>query len=423
MIGRVVLTVGSRFVLTALSLVSSIVTARVLGEEGRGNYFFMVTLSGTIVQFANLGVPASAFFYTARDRRTGPGFVANALWVSVVVGGGSGVALALIAHWAGELQDTPVTFLLLAAGLAVPSLFFLIVANVIAGMERFVAFNSVESGSRALAVVAILVAGVLSVGANGFVLAAIVAWSVAAVISGGVALRGMRMRLGFDLKLFSLGLRYSTKIYVVTLFGFVVLRSNVFLLRREFGPAEVGLYSIAAQMADVLLIVPNAISFVLFPRLVRATHSRWQSTFRAGVTTAVSMTLLCGLAALLAGPIIRLLYGPEFAPAAAVLRLMLPGIVCLGVGSVLSAYLTSRRVPRLVVAIWFGAALLAIGLSFALVPEHAGAGAATALSLTYGALLAALFLAAIRERSRTDDSADEIRTIVADSGEMPPGSE
>jgi O-antigen/teichoic acid export membrane protein len=102
---------------------------------------------------------------------------------------------------------------------------------------------------------------------------------------------------------------------------------------------------------------------------------------------------------------------------------MLPGIVFLGVASVLSAYLTSRRVPRLVVVIWLGAAVLATGLSFALVPNHAGAGAATALSVTYGALLAALFVAAFRERSRTDDSADSVRAIVADSGEMPPGSE
>jgi len=420
MIGRVSLTVGSRLALTALSLVSSIITARVLGEAGRGDYFFMITLSATIVQFTNLGLPVSATYVVSQDVETAPSVVANAFWVSLIGAGGAGVLLAVVAHAIGELTDTPISYLLLAAALAPPSLFFTIVANVLTGMERFVAFNLIEAGSRAIAVVAIICAGIVGAGAGGFVGAAIAAWTVAAAAAGWAALRGTHPRLGFNTALFTSGFRYSTKAYLVTLLGFLVLRANIFLLRRDFGPDDLGLYSIAAQLGDVLAIVPQAIALVLFPRLVRETTSRWASTVDATLMTSGLMVVACGVAAVIAGPAIDLLYGPEFAPAATVLQIMLPGVFCLGVANVLLQYLGAEGLPRIVVAIWAGAFALLVGLSLALVPRHAGAGAAAALSGTYAVLLVAVLWASRRHHRRGEAPG---MSLQIDSEGLPPASE
>ena len=420
MLGRVSLTVGSRLALTALSLISSIVTARVLGESGRGDYFFMVTLSATLVQVANLGLPVSAAYDVARDPARGPGLIANAFWVSLVGAGGAGLLLAVGAHALGVLQDTPVSYLLLAACLAPPSLLFMIAANVLAGQERFVPFNVLEASSRAVAVVGIVAAGLVGAGAGGFVGAAVATWTASAVATAGAALAGHRPRFRFDTALFAAGFRYATKAYLITLLGFLVLRANVFLLRREYGPAELGLYSIAAQFSDVLAIVPQAIALVLFPRLVRESATRWSATVRASVTTGLLMVLACGLTAVLAGPLIRLLYGPDFDPAASVLRIMLPGIACLGVVSVLSQYLGAEGLPRILVWVWAGAAALLGSISLLLVPDHAGAGAAAALSLTYAALLVAIVVVARRHHRAP---VEEGPAVQFDPEEIPPAAE
>ena len=95
--------------------------------------------------------------------------VANAAWVSVIAAGGTGLIVALVRTAAGALQDTPVDFLLLAAFLAVPSLFFTIVANVLTGQERFVQFNFLEAASRAFAVLGVIAAALIGAGAGGFV--------------------------------------------------------------------------------------------------------------------------------------------------------------------------------------------------------------------------------------------------------------
>ena len=423
MVGRVALTVGSRFALTALSLVSSVITARVLGEAGRGDYFFIVTLSATIVQFTNFGLPMSSMYYVAADTKAVPGLVANAFWISLLGAGGAGVALAVTAHALGALQDTPVSYLLLAAALAPPSLFFMIVANVLAGMERFVEFNVIEAGSRALAVGSIVTAGIVGAGVAGFVGAAIAAWTASAAVTGWAALRGSRIRLRFDRPLFMMGLRYATKVYVVTLLSFLVLRANIFLLRRDFGPNELGLYSIAAQLSDVLAIVPQAISLVIFPRLVREASTRWDATVRASLMTAGLMVIACGFTAVVAEPAIRVLFGAEFLPAAAVLRIMLPGIACLGIASVLSQYLGAEGMPRVMVGIWFGAALLVGVLSLLLVPKHAGAGAAASLSITYAVLLIAMVAASVRHHRARRGLEPSGSPIQLDLEEVPPAGE
>ena len=120
MLRQIALTAGTRLGLTVFGLVTSIVTARFLGQSGRGDYFFMVTLAALIVQFANLGLPSSNTYFAARDPERTPQLVANALWVSLGVGGGLGVGIALFAHAVGMLQDTPASYLWLAAALAPP---------------------------------------------------------------------------------------------------------------------------------------------------------------------------------------------------------------------------------------------------------------------------------------------------------------
>jgi O-antigen/teichoic acid export membrane protein len=417
MLRRVSLTVTSRLALTVFGLLSSIISARTLGDAGRGDYFFMITLSATIVQFTNLGLPVAATYYVAQDRRLASSVVANAFWISVVAASGTGICLALIAQATGMLQNTPVSFLFLAAILAAPTLFFMIVANVLTGQERFTQFNVLEAVSRAIALAAVIVAAVIGVRAGGFVGASIVAWAIASATIGFAVLRGTRVRVRFDADLFRRGFRYSTKAYLITLLAFLVLRANIFLLRRHFGPAELGLYSVAAQISDVLAIVPQSIALVLFPRLVREAGTRWSATKRAALTTGGVMIVVCGLAALVGGPVIRLLYGASFAPSANVLRIMLPGVLCLAVANILSQYLAAEGIPRILLAVWGGGAALVVTLSLLLVPQHAGAGAAAALSVTYGFVLAAIFLVARRYRQTAGEA------MRLDLEEIPPGAE
>jgi antigen flippase len=418
MIGGVALTAGTRVLTTLMGFVTSVLTARYLGQAGRGDYFFIVTLTATIVQFANLGLPVSNAYLAASDRSLARRLVANSLWVSLA-GGLAGAVVAVSVHAAGMLQDTPVTYLWLAAALAPASLFYLLGTNLLVGLERIQAFNAFELLSRTVVLAAIVAAGAAGAGAAGFVGASIAAWSVSALALGGLLVAGRRASLFFDLEAFARGFRFATKAYVITALGFLVLRSNVFLLRREHGPGELGIYSVAAQLGDVLAILPQSVALVLFPRLVRDERSRWEATRRAATAVAAVMLVACTLAAVLARPFIDLSFGAEFSGAARVLQLMLPGSLCLAVATVLSQYLASVGQPRSVVAVWAAAVALVVALSLLLIPGHAGAGAAVSLSCTYAALLAALVAIAWRYRRRQAGKPEAAPELEA----LPPAAE
>ena len=195
------------------------------------------------------------------------------------------------------------------------------------------------------------------------------------------------------------GFRFATKSYLITLLAFIALRGNIFLLRREFGPADLGLYSIAPQIADVLTILPQAVALILFPHLVREASARWERTVRATLWVAAIMIVACVLTAVFAGPVIRLLYGDSFAPSTRVLQIMLPSVFSLAVASVLSQYLAAIGLPRPLLGVWGAGVALVLALSVALIPDHGAAGAAAALSIGNTAVLVGIAVTAYLYRN------------------------
>ena len=112
------------------------------------------------------------------------------------------------------------------------------------------------------------------------------------------------------------------------------------------------------------------------------------------------MAVVCAVVAVIAEPFVSVAFGPEYEPAAQILRAMIPSILALSVTTVLSMYLTALGIPRLVLAAWAIAAALAVVLGLVLVPSHEGVGAAISISAAYVALLAMVVAIGYRNRPR-----------------------
>ena len=215
-----------------------------------------------------------------------------------------------------------------------------------------------------------------------------------------MVLRRANFRLRLNLDVFRAGFRYATKAYVVALLGFLLLRANVFLLERLAGAAELGQYSIAAQIGDVLTVLPSSVALVLFPRLVAEEEVRWTMLLRNVKMTAFLIVAICVFSAIVVSPVIRLVFGAEFAAAVPMLLFLLPGIVLLAVSTILSQYLAARGLPVGLVGVW--AAALATGVvgSLLLIPSAGGVGASIGLSGAYAVLLIGVVALTVMERNR-----------------------
>ena len=164
-------------------------------------------------------------------------------------------------------------------------------------------------------------------------------------------------------------------------------------------PAEVGQYSIASQVFDVLLIVPSSVGLVLYPLLVRRGDDLWHHVRRTAVLTTVAMLVLCIVAALAAPVLLPLVFGARYAAATPVLWGLLPGVIAYSIVSVLSQYVVARHFPWSVVLAWLVGLIAAIAAGIVLTRSYGAVGAGLGQSLGAG-LVCALVVSISYRRTR-----------------------
>jgi len=387
------MTLVVRLARIALGLATSILTARFLGPEGRGDYTLTVTLAALVVQFGNLGLHSSNTYLVAKDRQLYAGLVSNSIAATLL-----SIPLSAIAVWVASASDGQAgNWLWWAAALAPASLFMLLGSNLLVGMGRIALFNAFEFAYAAVVVPLVVVAGLMNRGVSGILLASTAAAWVGCLALLVVLLRG-NVRIHFAGDVFQASVRFAAKAYVVALIGFLLLRANVFLLDRFAGSAVLGQYSVASQITDVLSVLPASVALVLFPKLVADRDHRWPMMLRSAQTTGSIMVVLCIAAAAVASPFIGLAFGSAFLAAVPMLLFLLPGVALLAVSTILSQYLAARGLPIALAAAWAVALVTGVVASWVLIPSRGGVGASIGLSIAYAVLFVLVSIVTIVER-------------------------
>lgn len=392
-------TFATRILIIAAGFLSSMVTARVLGPEGRGVYFFGITLAMMISQFGNLGLHSSNTFYVAKNNELFPRLGANSLWITIGVSL-MGIVVAGAVYAFGFFPEIEFSVFILASCLGGFSLFFLLGTNLLVGIEKFTLFNGMQILSNSFSFIAILLAGFFAWNASGFLSAALVSAFLTSLILFYFLNRFQRIPLSFDRPLFRQGISYAFRAYLISFLGFLVLRSNVLILQAFSGPQELGYFSIATQITDSVGIFPMAVATVLFPALVKDDKKRFGTMVKNMLGVGGVMIILCVIAALLASPFINLAFGSAYVSAIDMLYFMLPGTFFLGLTAVVSQYLASIGFPIQVIIIWGLSFALVLGLGIVFIPEYGGQGAAIIFSTVYAFVFLLELLLAISKRNQ-----------------------
>jgi O-antigen/teichoic acid export membrane protein len=245
--------------------------------------------------------------------------------------------------------------------LAPSSLLFMYLVNLAVALNRPRTFNGlIIFGSVASILLAAVAAYPSSL--NGFLFAAVAASILACGLSWIVLARGIGIPRAFDYSLFYDSIAYALRAHIATLFGFLMARMGVLLIRQSGNFTDLGYWSVAAQIADALLILPGTVTLLLFPSLVRAEGAvRWNEFKTTLFQLSAIMAVLCIVVAAVAHPVIEIVFGVAFLPVVALVLALLPSVFFLAVGSVASQFLSASGFPWSQVLAWiFGALLQAI---------------------------------------------------------------
>lgn len=385
-----------------LLLATSVLTARAFGPTGRGELSLATQFLLLIATLGSLSLGAAATYHSARGT-TPKGL---AFGTSTLLGLLLGVVIMAVCSSVILVGDfafkgLPQTDLLLVL-IAVP--FALAVANiqsVYQGFRSFREFNGITLAQASLPLLLIGIAIIL----GGKVGAAIAAMVAAAALLFVAILAYTRRSTRIDWRVdpaFARALTsYGVRSHAANVLGYLGYRLDIFLVDGFKGAAAVGLYGAGVVIAEGLWMPSQAVSTALFPTIAA---EQTESARRAITPLVVRSTLwlttiLAAILFVAAGPVVDLLYSSRFGASAAVVRILVPGIVFFSGARVLGNDIAGRGRP-LVNSVVAGASVICnIALNVVLIPRYGIDGAAWASTGSYSLL----FLATVGAYRRISD--------------------
>lgn len=366
----------SRGLALTLVTLTQVLVARKLGPQGRGDFVYFYTFAMTLYQFCALGLQTSQTVQLARNRDLFPQLVRNSSVVSLVLGGGIGLAAGgTLALFLG----VPEAWI---AGLLVPGLlFFMLNSNLVLAEGNLNRYNVIMVLHDLTVFVGLAGALAIAPTTASCLLGLLVAKSLFN-LAFWARLPGSPPK-SYDWALARAGWTVAWRSYVACILTFLTYRLSVYVLGAQSSPAEIGYFSVAMQLFDILLMVPSMTSAVLLPRLCK--HSLQEGLRFSLAALWATLAWMC-LVLVVLFPLmpwfIQTVFGAQYLPAVGACRWITPAILCWSVSALLSPFFSSFGRPLGYLGCWLLTLLAALGLSLWLVPRYQAAGAAAALSLS-----------------------------------------
>jgi O-antigen/teichoic acid export membrane protein len=385
--------------------VLSIVLARTIGPSGNGRFALLATLAGLVGIVVSLSLSAGITYEVSRRRWSVKQAFRTTYAMSLalgIAGFGIGLVAFLLAH-DSVFNGIRTELAVLALASLPPALAYQYADSILLAREHYESYAGLElSYSATLLFVGAGLA--IPFGLSGAVVGLFTAAFIGALFGALLLVREEARDTVTDSN-GSLGraLRFGLQSWGANLLQQINYRFDVLILGAFASAGDVGVYSVALTLTSVAWVLPQGLQTVLFPRAANLDESRLIGELSADASDAAlakaarHSVLLTIPAALLISVLlvvaVPLLYGSKFAETTQLGFVLLPGVLLLGVGKVLTSAIAGRGYPRYILYSGAISTTVTLALYFTLIPSFHAWGAAIGSSISYGltALLWILF--------------------------------
>lgn len=388
------------------SVVLFVAIARTLGEAGFGVFAFGLAFVTLVTAVGGFGQDAVLTREVARDRSRLDLYFPNTLALKVAIGlPAVTLATAVIALVEGDSATRKVVMLL---GLAV--LAELGMATCFATFQAYerlrfvpVALLAQRFFTAIVGVVALL-AGANVVDVAGIYLAGA---ALGLVVAVGLVFRYIaRPRLQLRPRMWWPLLRAALPVGLLAVSMTALVRADTTMLAFFESDDVVGNYGAAYRVFEVTFFLSWSVSEAVYPvlsRLTRTSEPRVGLVYERAIKLVVALTLPLALAvAILAEPLVELLYGPAFDEAGRALALLAPAIALYPVAYVTAYLLLSQDRQRALTLTYALVALENVLANLVLIPAFSLNGAAAGASVSFLLLVVPLTALALGTAGRVD---------------------
>jgi O-antigen/teichoic acid export membrane protein len=368
-------------------LLNNLLVAWMLGPAGKGLIYLLQFLGGATVILLNLGLGPAAVYFTGRERRyAGEEIASGVLWSSLVLGAAPLFLVTLAWPWAGGLLGARLggPYLWLAL-VAIPGLILAWTGGYwVLAQGRVVSYNVLRIAPPALFLASLILLAA-SGGHLDFPVAA--AWVLSVALAGGYAAGLLRRGAGgWRLKgrrFLPAALRFGWRSHLGAVTQFLQHRVDILLVAHFLPLREVGQYSVAVGVAELLWNVPNTVASVLMPHVAGSSdeHAKHLTSLfcRSALGLTAALAVAVGAASSLAIPWLL----PAFRSSVPLIWMLIPGVVAASVFKILSSDFNGRGRPLETFRPAAIALTVSVTAGIVVVPRYGVAGAACVTSAAY----------------------------------------
>lgn len=376
---------------------STVLIARYLLPEGRGIYSLYFNSVNFVVLLIGLGLSSAITFYHASGKIT----ATAAFWVSLLFSCISALLffILLLATSSYNLffKMCGVTFTIKNAGLFTLFCFLLQFSQCIMAIfnarKEFITAGIIGFINPLFVTIGIGALYFISIKNNTTILPAV---SNALSITMAGYLLQLTVAIYFLFRIHALSFRfnlgstpvkqllfYSTIAYFSNAIQYLSYRSDYWFIDHYHDKAPLGIYSIAVMIGSIIWMLPSAVATVLLSH-----------TSSSHATNAIQTAALCRITFFISmvsgvllytifGVTTNFIFGTEYAHAAYLLLLLLPGIIVFSITKILGGYFAGANQVKINLTITVISAVVNIAFNFLLIPTLSSKGAAISSSISY----------------------------------------
>jgi len=363
-----------------------IFAARILGAAGYGVFSYALSLAGFFTIFSDIGITA----FLTREGSKGPEFrerfIATGFVTKLVLIAANSVVILLAAplltKTPGVAELLPIAIILFA---------FDSIRDFTTGIARSLERMEIEASVLFIMNVSVLLLGLAALFAfpNSFVL--MCAYTVGSGIGMAFSLWKLRVHFKnifsrFDLSVVKTLITEAWPFGVAGLLNTVMLNTDTIMLGWWRTPEEIGYYSAAQRIIMLLYLLPGFIAVSTFPTLARLAKEN-AAAFRTVLEKALraiffmAFPLIAG-GVVVADPLIRFIFGPEYAPTGPVLRILLFTFIVVFPGALIGNAIFSYNKQKYLIYAFTLGAFGNVALNALLIPRFGIEGSAAATIIT-----------------------------------------
>lgn len=358
-----------------------LLSARILGAEGRGVFAFFLLWPTFGSYLLALGIPGANLKFAAESSERVPDLIWNSIAITFTLGAFVAITLAFGIPTAiqGPMSDGTV-WVALAATLSM--MLFNALTWIQMGCGEFVVPSILKGLLPGGSAIVLASAALFAKSPLGPADAAIIYAMASAGLACGVLVHlvirhGRPVNRKGSLKA---SLRYGVAYQFGLIAQLVTYRADQWILGLSATPASLGVYSVAASTSEVATYGATAKGMTRFHEAAAGHRERSQRTILvvAGITAASALAVVLASALLLTA-----VFGPDFSEAVLLVCILAPGTVGIGLLRVCGNELSGRGRPGAVSVLAAVQAVAMLAGFVLLVPPYGAIAAAAVSSVGY----------------------------------------